>query len=246
MTLLANIAQDRAKFTGPLLVAILRPGIPEGMADDESAGYPRKRARTRAQIRRAGIAVLADRGPHGATVGEVARSAGVAQGTFYNHFQSLDDLVDEIAEQLGSGVEIARDALDAIERDPAIRVAIGVVQLLEMADRDAMAGAAFVSLVAAKPDFRARVRAIIGRTIADGVADGRFDVEAGPAAINAVLGACLQSMRSLSLGEADAGIAPSVGRLVLRALGVEDGEATRIMARALDVMAMTPSAARNN
>ena len=52
------------------------------------------------------------------------------------------ELIDEIADQLGTGVEIARDALDAIESDPAGRVAIGVFQLLDMADRDPIAAAA--------------------------------------------------------------------------------------------------------
>lgn len=206
------------------------------MATNQDEGYPKKRARTRAQLRQAGLAAIAVSGPQALTVGEVAKRAGVAQGTFYNHFPSLSDLVDEIAEQLGTGVEIARDALDAIESDPAGRVAIGVLQLLDMADRDATAAAAFVALVAARPAFRGRVRAIIGRAIADGVEAGRFDVEAGPAAVNAVLGACLQSMRSIALAETDGSISPSVAHLVLRSLGVTDPVAEPIITRAQNVL----------
>ena len=47
-----------------------------------------------------------------------------------------------------------------------------------------------------------------------------FDVAAGPAAVNAVLGTTLQSMRSRVLGETDQDEAPAVARLVLRLLGV--------------------------
>ncbi len=212
------------------------------MASDDS-GYPRKRARTRAQLRQAGIAAIAARGPEGLTVGEVAKLAGVAQGTFYNHFPSLTDLVEEIAEQLGTGVEIARDALDAIESDPAGRVAIGVLQLVDLADRDPDSAAAFVALAAARPEFRARVRAIIGRAIADGVAVGRFRVEAGPAAVNAVLGTCLQSMRSISLGETDGSIGSAVAPLVLRTLGVDDDEGARVVERAGEVLRRVEPAA---
>jgi len=192
------------------------------MVTTEDAGYPKKRARTRAQLRRAGLEAIAEHGPEATTVGEIAKRAGVAQGTFYNHFPSLADLMDEIADQLGTGVEIASDALDAIESDPAGRVAIGVLQLLDMADRDPTAAAAFVALAAARPGFRSRVRAIIGRAIADGVEVDRFDVQVGPAAINAVLGTCLQSMRSIVLVETDGSIAPVVAQLVLRSLGVVD------------------------
>lgn len=206
------------------------------MSNSEDAGYPRKRARTRAQLRQAGMAAIADRGPEGITVGDVAKRAGVAQGTFYNHFPSLSDLVDEIADQLGTGVEIARDALDAIESDPAGRVAIGVFQLLDMADRDPIAAAAFVSLAAARPQFRARVRTIIGRAIADGVEAERFRVESGPAALNLVLGSCLQSMRSISLGETDGSVAAPVALVVLRGLGVAEREAARVVRSAEDVL----------
>ncbi len=194
------------------------------MVTTEDSGYPKKRARTRAQLRQAGLEAIAEHGPDATTVGEIAKRAGVAQGTFYNHFPSLADLMDEIADQLGTGVEIARDALDAIESDPAGRVAIGVLQLLDMADRDPTAAAAFVALAAFRPGFRGRVRAIIGRAIADGSDAGRFQVEAGPAAVNAVLGTCLQSMRSIVLAETDGSIAPAVALLVLRSLGMSDGD----------------------
>lgn len=202
------------------------------MATSTERGYPRKRAQTRGRLRRAGMAVIAAKGPDGATVGEIATLAGVAQGTFYNHFTALGELIDEIAEELGSVVEIAQEALEAIESDPATRVAIGVLQLLEMAASDETAASAFVALVSARPSFRGRVRAIVARAIADGVASGRFEVEAGPAVTNAVLGATLQSMRSMILGETDGSTATAVAHLVLRILGVADDEAAEVVQRA--------------
>lgn len=195
-------------------------------------GYPRKRAQTRTRLQRAGMEVLAAKGPDGATVGEIATAAGVAPGTFYNHFTSLGDLVDEIADELGTGVEIGRGALAEIEADPAARVAIGVLQLLALAGQDPTGAAAFVALVSARPSFRHRVRAIVAGAIADGVAADRFEVETGPVATDAVLGTVLQSMRSIVLGDTDPGSAPSVALLVLRVLGVDDAEAAGVIPRA--------------
>ena len=43
------------------------------------------------------VEVLAERGPGGATVGDVARRARVASGTFYNHFPSMDDLIEAVS-----------------------------------------------------------------------------------------------------------------------------------------------------
>jgi AcrR family transcriptional regulator len=206
--------------------------------ESETVGYPKKRARTRAQLRRAAMQVLAKQGPDGATVGEIVKIAGMAQGTFYNHYPSMVELIEEIADQLGTGVEIARDALDAVESDPACRVAIGVFQLIEIAERDPVAASAFVSLAAAKPDFRARVRAIIGRVIVDGIEVDRFRVDNVSAAVNVVLGSCLQSMRSLALGDTDPTATIDVVRLVLRALGVSDTKARPVLKRAQEALAV--------
>lgn len=207
------------------------------MAEDV-VGYPKKRARTRGQLRRAGLEVVASRGAAAATVGEIVQIAGVAQGTFYNHFQSLDELMDELAEQLGTGVEIARDALAAVESDPAARVAIGIYQLIEMAERDATAAGAFVAMAAAKPDFRSRVRGIISRAITDGVEADRFRIESTPAAVNVVLGSCLQSMRSVIVRDTDRTEAPEVARLVLRGLGVPGPKIPAVVKRAGDALAL--------
>ena len=196
------------------------------------AGYPRKRARTRAQLVRAAVKVLADKGPDRITIGEVASVAEMAPGTVYNHFGSIDDLIDAAADQLGAGVAIAGEVLEAIEHDPAARVALGTLQLLQMAETDPDSASAFVALVAARPEFRARVRALVGSAISDGADAGRFDVEPGPAAVNAVLGTALQSMRSRLLGETDATTAAPVAALVLRVLGLPADQIDAVVERA--------------
>ena len=53
-----------------------------------------KRARTRAQIVEAGLVLLAERPPEALTVDAIVEAAGVAKGTFYYHFQSVEELVE--------------------------------------------------------------------------------------------------------------------------------------------------------
>lgn len=182
-------------------------------------GYPRKRRRTRRRLLRAGLEVLAEHGPSGVTAGHVAEVADVAVGTFYNHFPTVDSLFDAISQSLGRGIEIGRETLADIEHDPVRRVAIGVLQLLDLAEHDPIASQAFVSLTAVRPDFRTRIRGVVAGAIADGVEVGAFAVDDLDAATNAVLGSTLQSMRSRVLGETDATVAPHVATLVLRLLG---------------------------
>lgn len=202
-----------------------------------SVGYPRKRRRTRRRLIDAGMVVLAERGPGNTSAGQIATAAGVASGTFYNHFPSVDVFIDAVAQDLGTGIEIERNILVEVEHDPAARVAIGVLQLLEMADTDPVSATAFVSLAAVRPDFRARIRALVGGAISDGVLAGSFDVTAGPAAVNAVLGATFQSMRSRVLGETDRTEAVAVAQLILRLLGVPSTDIGATVDRAAKAVA---------
>jgi AcrR family transcriptional regulator len=211
----------------------------EDLEPAPTTGYPRKRRQTRRRLLHAGTVVLVERGPAQVSAGQIAAAAGVAVGTFYNHFASVDDFVDAVADDLSRGVEIGRDTLNDIEHDPGRRVAIGVLQLLDMADTDPTSAAAFVTLAALRPDFRARIRAIVGQAISDGVEAQLFDVMVGPAAVNAVLGTALQSMRSRVLGETDRDEAPEVARLVLRLLGVADLDIDSVVTQAAATLAAT-------
>jgi AcrR family transcriptional regulator len=57
----------------------------------------RSRERTRARLLASGKELFARRGLHGVTTHDIARSAGVAAGTFYLHFKDKTELFREIA-----------------------------------------------------------------------------------------------------------------------------------------------------
>lgn len=211
---------------------VVSPAAPAHSTPISTAGYPRKRRQTRRRLLRAGTTVLVEQGPTQVTAGQIANAAGVAVGTFYNHFPTVDDFVTAVADDLIQAIEIGRDTLNEIEHDPAQRVAIGVLQLLELADTDPTSAAAFVTLAALLPDFRTRIRALVGQAISDGVDAQVFDVAGGQAAINAVLGATLQSMRSRVLGETDHDEAPAVAHLALRLLGMAEADIVAAIAHA--------------
>jgi AcrR family transcriptional regulator len=204
----------------------------EASTASSTGGYPRKRRQTRGRLLRAGTIVLVEKGPAQVTAGQIANAAGVAVGTFYNHFPTVDAFVAAVADDLSRAIEIGRDTLNEIEHDPAQRVALGVLQLLELADTDPRSASAFVTLAALRPDFRSRIRAVVSQAINDGVEAQVFDVAAGQAAINAVLGAALQSMRSRVLNETDHDEAPAVAHLVLRLLGMAEVDIVAAVAHA--------------
>lgn len=58
-----------------------------------SAMLPCKRDRTRIVLIEAAIDVLSERGLEGCSIDDLMQVAGMARGTFYNHFESREDLV---------------------------------------------------------------------------------------------------------------------------------------------------------
>src|SRR5438270_8449874 len=124
----------------------------------------------RTRIMDAAIKVFAERGFHSATVAEIARAAGVADGTIYLYFKSKDDLLLRLFdEKMTSLLEEARADLERepgaagklrrfiqlhlalVERNPELASVLIVelrqsAQFLKAADRNKLA--AYVDLIA--------------------------------------------------------------------------------------------------
>lgn len=71
---------------------------------DSLNGYQRRRQETRHQIMAAGRALFVERGVENVSIDAITSTAGVAKGSFYNHFEGRDALFDalvaETVEQL--------------------------------------------------------------------------------------------------------------------------------------------------
>ncbi len=177
------------------------------------------------------MTVIAEKGPEGATVSEITREAHVSSGTFYNHFLSIEDLVDAITGELGTAVEIGRDTLKVIENDPALRVLIGSAQLLGLVDDDSASASAFVALLATVPAFRDRVRLLVSGALSDGIATGRFTEHNVMALTDAVLGSVVQWMRT-GLAQRGSALRPDRDaqfRIMLSIVGVDPAEAPELI-----------------
>jgi TetR/AcrR family transcriptional regulator, fatty acid metabolism regulator protein len=65
----------------------------------------------------AAIKVFAERGFHTATVAEIARAAGVADGTIYLYFKSKDDLLLRVFDE--KMTQLLAEARQGMEREPS-------------------------------------------------------------------------------------------------------------------------------
>ncbi|MCS7007148.1 MAG: TetR/AcrR family transcriptional regulator [Thermoleophilia bacterium] len=83
----------------------------------------------RARILEAAVDVFAERGYHGARVGDIAERAGVAHGLLYHYFASKEDLLQTIfRESWGELLERVRAV--AASEEPATEKLAGVAKIL--------------------------------------------------------------------------------------------------------------------
>ena len=76
-----------------------------------SARATRDPEATHEAILAAAQAMMAEHGPQGLTVSDVARRAGVNRGTAYQHFPTRERLIDEVLERLGRRTKRMLDAI---------------------------------------------------------------------------------------------------------------------------------------
>jgi len=197
---------------------------------DRSRGY-RKRERTRAQLLEAAAEVLAEKG-EAFTVSDVTARAGVANGTFYNHFDDREALVAEVAPRLVQAFA-AESAGRAPCGDAALRVATITGRVLATAAADPTRARALLRLELPRALAREGASRLLRQDLADGVAQGRFLVGPGDATVDLVAGVLLMGIQRILEGGAGPGYLEALLAGLLRALGVPGDEVEAIAAEAL-------------
>jgi AcrR family transcriptional regulator len=95
-----------------------------------------KRARTRVQIVEAGATLLAEQPPEVLTVDAVVEAAGIAKGTFYYHFQSIDELAAAVGEKLAKSFDEFLAPARLSMPDPVARLSFAFTEFVEKAIAD--------------------------------------------------------------------------------------------------------------
>jgi AcrR family transcriptional regulator len=188
-----------------------------------------RRLRTRAALLRAGADLLAERSIEAIPVNDIVDRAGVAKGSFFNHFADKDDFAAAIAADIRRAIEGRVGVANEGVGDPAMRVGRGVC--------------AYVDFALSQPrEARIMLRASAGTACADhplnsglradlaaGCASDRFHIGGVEAGVLYVIGICQMLLAGLMERRSDRAGAVALAReivaLLLTGLGVPAGEA---------------------
>ncbi len=95
-----------------------------------------RRIRTETRILEAALRVFGEMGPDAPKIDDFVAAAGISRGTFYNHFQSVEDLFEATSEWTTRElIETIESAVEGVE-GPALRFGVGLRLFLAKAHAD--------------------------------------------------------------------------------------------------------------
>ena len=149
-----------------------------------------RREKTRLALVAAGRELLAERPIDSIPVDDIVERAGVAKGSFFNHFRDKDAFAGAIAADIRAALESEVARVNAGIEDPARRVVRGVGSFVRFALADGRAARILMrgygGAAAADHPLNAGLRLDIAR----GLADGRLSTPTLDAGVLYVVGLC--------------------------------------------------------
>src|SRR6266566_757672 len=176
----------------------------------------------RARILDAAIKVFAERGFHSATVAEIARAAGVADGTIYLYFKGKDDLLLRLFDEKMTGLVAEMKAAVAQERSAAEKLKRFIQLHLALVERNPeLASVLIVELRQSAQFLKAADRQklaayvdLIAEVVRSGQESGELDGNISPATVKrALFGALDELALGWLLGGRRAGLKKTAGEV---------------------------------
>lgn len=205
-------------------------------ADHRTRVGRERRARTRLRIVEAALGVFAAKGPDVPVIEDFIQAAGVARGTFYNHFRTTDELLTATSNWLEDDLIAAIQSVIGDLDDPVRRMATGIRLWLHLSRGDAVFCAFLV-----RSRFRGRaVEAQLAHDIGEGLAAGRMQASSMELARDLVVGVVREAQVRMMSARVPRSYPEDVARVILRALRVDERKIESLLATPVPDVARRP------
>ncbi len=175
------------------------------------------------------------RGFANVSIDEITARAGVAKGTFYNHFADKADIANHIALEIRTGLRERIGEMKSTSTDPARHLAIAMSLFLHLAIEQPNRALILVSLINDPTDVNSPMNAPVRLTLHSGEASGRFRLASIEASLIMVIGMVSAGIRNLIEQPTRAPSSRITDLVVhaLRSLGLEWDDAHAIAAESV-------------
>ena len=187
-----------------------------------------RRARTRKRMLDSAARVLAERGDHGLTVETLIAEAGVSRGTFYNYWDSREELMSSLWRCVGHNpfhaMQVAHDEFE----DPVERLSIMARHAILRAAGDATWGWLVICIAESPEIEQHELFSYPGEDLREAISCKRVQCEHYGAARDLIVGTTIAGMRQALLYGIDEDYVAAIVCMMLRALGLTKRESSEI------------------
>jgi len=194
----------------------------------------------RTRLLEAALQVIDAKGLESTLIDDVVSAAGVSRGTFYNYFQTIEELLAELGTELGN--EIMRAVESAVEDypDPVLRLASGLRLYLRTVSGHPSVARFFwrAGFHAISPNHL--VYEYLPRHIGEGIDRGDLQVSDITMAIDIIAGVGMTAIHAASTRAVPADQPEQMVGHILLALGVRRPVVRRLLSRDLPGIELEP------
>lgn len=191
-----------------------------------------KRERTRGGLLDSAVEVFARQGISNAKISDITGSAGLANGTFYNHFKDKDDLAIHTAVAVAQAITRRIDLDMQDISDAALRVVIATGKFLLIATQNREWGLVIVDGFWQLPRFRAGTAHYLAADLRRGADQGQFKVAVDTFLLDQVMALVMSSLSMQLLDGHATALADRTSQHILQLLGLAPAAALKALAKA--------------
>ncbi|HKR90218.1 MAG TPA: TetR/AcrR family transcriptional regulator [Phenylobacterium sp.] len=168
--------------------------------------------------------LIAGGGADDATIMEITATAGLATGTFYNHFKDRAEIIAETAINIMEQISASINSAGLAEEDIVVRLAAGTRRFLDITYDHPTWAWAVLRAIDYLPSLRPRVYQYIGSTVRIGHEIGEFSDE-DDFTLHIISSMLFAAARSRLSGQSGPETGARVAEMQLRVLGVDPARA---------------------
>ena len=193
-----------------------------------------RRARTRTRLMEAAYRLFATHGSDAPSIHDVIAEADVSRGSFYNHFETRDDLFRAVADEVASSINAMLQAQLSDIDDPATHIGLSFRMFLHFAVTEQTRGWILLRMMPLVGPLNRDMRTLIQHDFEQAIAKKRFRTTSVNFAVDLGMGMLITTIRRLlTEGGGDRHIDQTAADLLV-ALGLPAAEARAIAHSPID------------